>query len=52
MKALIALVGRLSLSVGWDNVSERGLKTVSFNPQRPVIQANSADPDKISRSAV
>ena len=28
----INLVGRLSLSVGWENGPERGLKTVSFNP--------------------
>ena len=32
IKALIALVGRLSLSVGWENGLERVLKTVSFNP--------------------
>ena len=32
IKALIVLVGRLSLSVGWENGLERGLKTVSFNP--------------------
>ena len=32
IKALTALVGRLSLSVGWENGSERVLKTVSFNP--------------------
>ena len=31
IKVLIALVGRLSLSVGWENGPERGLKSVSFN---------------------
>ena len=31
IKALIALVGLLSLSVGWENGPERELKTVSFN---------------------
>ena len=32
IKALIALVGRLSLNVGWENGPERGLKKiVSFN---------------------
>ena len=32
IKALTALVGRLSLSVGWENGLERGLKAASFNP--------------------
>ena len=32
IKALRALVGRLSLSVGWENGPERRLETVSFNP--------------------
>ena len=32
IKALTALVGRLSLSPGWENGPEWGLKTVSFNP--------------------
>ena len=32
IKALTALVGRLSLSVGWENGLERGVKTVTFNP--------------------
>ena len=32
IKALTALVGRLSLSVGWKNGPEWGLKTVLFNP--------------------
>ena len=32
IKALIALDGRLSLSVGWENGPERGHKTISFNP--------------------
>ena len=32
IKALTTLVDRLSLSVGWGNGPERGLKTVSFNP--------------------
>ena len=30
IKALTALVGELSLSVGWENGLERGLKTGSF----------------------
>ena len=30
IKALTALVGRLSLSVGWENRPERGCKTVFF----------------------
>ena len=37
IKVLIALVGRLSLSVGWENGPELGLKTVSFNLKLPVI---------------
>ena len=32
IKALTALLGRLSLTVGWENGPERGLETVSFNP--------------------
>ena len=32
IKALTALVGRLSLNVDCVNGPERGLKTVSFNP--------------------
>ena len=32
IKALTALVGRLSLSVDWENGPERKLKTVSFTP--------------------
>ena len=32
IKALAALMGQLSLSVGWENGPERGLNTVSFNP--------------------
>ena len=32
IKALTALVGRLSLSVGWENSPERGPNIVSFNP--------------------
>ena len=32
IKALTALEGRLSLSVGWKTGPERGLKTVTFNP--------------------
>ena len=31
-EALTALVGRLSLSVDWENGPERRFKTVSFNP--------------------
>ena len=31
IKALTALLGQLSLSVGWENGPERGLKTISFN---------------------
>ena len=37
IKALTALVGPLSLSIGWENGFERGLKTVSFYPYLPVI---------------
>ena len=32
MKALTALVGRLSLTVGWNNGPKQGFATVSFNP--------------------
>ena len=32
IKALTALMGRLSLSIVWENGPERGPKTVSFNP--------------------
>ena len=32
IKALTALMGLLSQSVGWENGPERGLETVSFNP--------------------
>ena len=38
IKALTALVDRLSLIVSWENGHERGLKTVSFNPKLPVIK--------------
>ena len=51
IKALIALVGRLSLIVGWENGPEHGLKTASFNPKLHVIEANSTDPDQTPRSA-
>ena len=37
IKALTALVGRVSLSVGWENGPERELKTISFNSYFPVI---------------
>ena len=37
IKALSALVGQLSLCVGWENGSERELKTVSFNPYPPAV---------------
>ena len=37
IEALTALVGRLSLSVGWEKDPERGRNTVSFNPLLPVI---------------
>ena len=50
IKALKALVGRLSLHVGWENGSERGFKTASFNPYLPVIQANSAKPNQMLHS--
>ena len=50
IKALTALVGRLSLSLGWENGPEWELKTVLFNPQLPVIKTNSADPDQTPRS--
>ena len=33
IKALTALVDRLSLNIGWGKCPERGLKTVSFNPE-------------------
>ena len=33
----IFMVGRLSLSVGWEKSPERGRKTISFNPTLPVI---------------
>ena len=32
-------MGQLSLSVGWENGPEQGLKTVSFNSELPVILA-------------
>ena len=32
IEALTARLGRLSLSVGWENGPEWGFKTVSFNP--------------------
>ena len=32
IKVLAALLGLLSLIVGWENGPERGRKTVSFNP--------------------
>ena len=48
IKALTVLVGRLSLSVGWENGPERRPKTVSFNPQLFVILVYSADPRKQS----
>ena len=37
IKALKALVDRLSLSVGWKNGPKRALKTISFNPYVPAI---------------
>ena len=37
IKALTALEGRLSLSVGCENGPEKGLKTISCNPEFPVI---------------
>ena len=46
------LDSRLSLSVGWGNGPEEGFKTVSFNPELPVIYTNSADPDQTPRSVV
>ena len=49
-KAPAALVGRLSLSVRWENSPERGLKTASFNHYLPVILANNADADQMPRS--
>ena len=47
IKALTALVGRLSLSLGWENGPERGIKTVSLNPILPDIKANSAYLDQM-----
>ena len=32
IKALRALVGRLSLNIGWGNGSEQGLKNISSDP--------------------
>ena len=32
IKVMAALVGRLSLSIVWENGPERGMKTVSFKP--------------------
>ena len=37
IKALTALVDRLSLRVGWKNGPERGFKNISFNPTLHVI---------------
>ena len=50
IKVLIALVGWLSLSIGWENGPEQGRKPVSFIPKLPVIYANSADPDQMPHS--
>ena len=50
IKALTALIGRLSPSIGGENTPEQGLKTISFNPKLPVIYANRADPDQTPRS--
>ena len=47
MKAMTALVGRLSLNVAWNHGPKCGLKTVTFNPYFPIVQANSADPDQM-----
>ena len=48
IKVLTALVGRFSLSVGWENGPEWELKTVSFNRILTVTKANRADPDQTS----
>ena len=37
IKTLTALVGWLSLNVGWENGPEWGLKTISFNPYPSLI---------------
>ena len=50
IKALTALVGRLSSSVGSEYGSKRGFTTVSSNPKLFVICVNSADPDQTPRS--
>ena len=50
IKVLAALVGRLSLSLGWEHGPKRGLKLISLNPKLAFIEANSADPDQTSRS--
>ena len=42
-------MGRLCLSVGWENGLKRGLKTVSFN--LPVIKANGSNPYQTPRPA-
>ena len=44
-------MGRLSLSVDWENGPDRGRWTVSFNPEVPVIKTNSAEPDQTPKSA-
>ena len=43
-------MGQLSLSAGWENGPEQGLKAVLLNLWLPVIKANSADPDQTPRS--
>ena len=50
IEVTIALLGQLSLSVGWENGLERGLRTVSLNDQFSVFTADSADPDQTPRS--
>ena len=50
IKTLTVLVGRLSLSVDWENGPERRLKTF-INPLSSCnLKANSADPDRSPRS--
>ena len=44
-------MGRLSLSVDWENGPERGFQTVSFSSLLPVVLTNSTGPDQTPRSA-
>ena len=50
IKALIALVGGLSLSVGWENGPEGNLRQFLLTLNH-VIKANSTDPDQTPQNA-